>query len=221
MVALLVSLILLIAVMAALVFGPAGTVDYWQAWATLGGYFLASLLVSLWLLRHDRALLERRIKAGPFAEGEPSQKIIMTIVSLGFILILVVPGLDRRFGWSAMPDAVALVGDLMLLVGWAGMLAVFRANSFAAATIRVEQDQQVISTGPYAVVRHPMYAGGAVMLIGLPLGLGSWWGLVPFAAILPALAWRLLDEERVLRRDLPGYDDYCRTVRWRLLPLIW
>jgi protein-S-isoprenylcysteine O-methyltransferase Ste14 len=221
MVALLVSLILLIAVMGALVFGPAGTVDYWQAWVTLGGYFLASLLVSLWLLRHDRALLERRIKAGPFAEGEGSQKVIMTIVSLGFILILVVPGLDRRFGWSAMPDAIAVAGNALMLLGWAGILAVFRANSYAAATIRVERDQQVISTGPYAIVRHPMYAAGTLMLGGLPLGLGSWWGLVPFAAILPALGWRLLDEERVLLRDLPGYDDYSRSVRWRLIPLIW
>jgi protein-S-isoprenylcysteine O-methyltransferase Ste14 len=221
MIALLVSLVLLILAMGALVFLPAGTLDYWQAWMTLGGYFLASLLVSLWLLRHDRALLERRIKAGPFAEGERSQKIIMTVVTLGFILILVVPGLDRRFGWSAMPDAIALLGNLLMIVGWAGILAVFRANSYAAATIRVERNQQLISTGPYAVVRHPMYAAGMLMLGGLPLGLGSWWGLVPFAAILPALAWRLLDEERVLLRDLPGYGAYCRKVRWRLLPLIW
>lgn len=221
MIALLVSLVLLILAMGALVFLPAGTLDYWQAWMTLGGYFLASLLVSLWLLRHDRALLERRIKAGPFAEGERSQKIIMTIVTLGFVLLLVVPGLDRRFGWSTMPDAVALLGNLLMIVGWAGILAVFRANSYAAATIRVERNQQLISTGPYAVVRHPMYAAGTLMLGGLPLGLGSWWGLVPFAAILPALAWRLLDEERVLLRDLPGYGAYCRKLRWRLLPLIW
>ena len=221
MIALLVSLVLLILAMGALVFLPAGTLDYWQAWLTLGGYFLASLLVSLWRLRHDRALLERRIKAGPFAEGERSQKIIMTIVTLGFVLLLVVPGLDRRLGWSTMPDAVALLGNLLMIVGWAGILAVFRANSYAAATIRVERNQQLIATGPYAVVRHPMYAAGTLMLGGLPLGLGSWWGLVSFAAILPALAWRLLDEERVLLRDLPGYGAYCRKLRWRLLPLIW
>jgi protein-S-isoprenylcysteine O-methyltransferase Ste14 len=215
------SLIGLILVMGAMIFAAAGTLDYWQAWLFLACYFSASLVVSLWLQRNDPALLERRMRGGPFAEGERSQKIIMTITSLGFIAGLVVPGLDRRFGWSVMPDAIVILGAILHLLGWFGILAVFRANTYAAATIRVEAGQKVISTGPYAVVRHPMYVMALLMILGIPIALGSWWGLLVFVALLPALAWRLLDEERVLRRDLAGYADYCRKVRWRLIPFVW
>jgi protein-S-isoprenylcysteine O-methyltransferase Ste14 len=217
----LVSLLVLILVMGALVFGAAGTFDYWQAWLFLGCYFAASIAVSLWLVLNDPALLERRMRGGPFAEGERSQKIIMMITSIGFLALLIVPGLDYRFGWSRMPEAVAILGDVLLLAGWLGILAVFRENSFAAATIRVDEGQTVISTGPYAVVRHPMYAAALLMLLGIPIALGSWWGALVIAAVMPALAWRLLDEERLLSRDLDGYADYCRTVRWRLVPRIW
>ena len=217
----LVSLVALIVVMGALIFGAAGTFDYWQAWLFLACYFAASLVVSLWLIRHDPALLERRMRGGPFAEGERNQKIIMAITSIGFVALLVVPGLDRRFGWSRMPDAIAIFGDVLLLAGWLGILVVFRANSYAAATIRVENGQRVISTGPYAIVRHPMYAAALLMMAGIALALGSWWGALVWAALLPALAWRLIDEERVLLRDLDGYADYRRKVRWRLIPRIW
>ena len=217
----LVSLVALIIVMAALVFVPAGTLDYWQAWLFLACYFLASLVVSAWLIRNDPALLERRMRAGPFAEGEPSQKVIMAITSIGFIALLVVPGLDHRFGWSRMPGAVAILGDVLLLAGWLGILQVFRTNTYAAATIQVASGQSVISTGPYAVVRHPMYAAALLMLLGIPVSLGSWWGALVLAALLPALAWRLIDEERVLVRDLSGYADYRRKVRWRLIPGLW
>jgi protein-S-isoprenylcysteine O-methyltransferase Ste14 len=217
----LLMLVALIVVMGLLVFVPAGTLVYWQAWLGLACYFLASLVVSFWLVRNDRALLERRLRGGPWAEGERSQKVIMTIASLAFVALLVIPGLDRRLGWSTMPAAIAILGDALMLLGWLGILAVFRANSFAAATIQVAANQTVISTGPYAVVRHPMYATATLMMLGLALAFGSWWGLLPFAIFLPALAWRLLDEERVLRRDLAGYAAYCRTVRWRLLPSIW
>jgi len=216
-----ISLAGVIAVMAALIFFPAGTLDYWQAWQFLACYFLASLLLSFWLVRHDPALLERRMRGGPFAEGERSQKIIMTLTSLGFVALLVVPGLDRRFGWSGMPAPVAIAGDLLLLAGWFGIFVVFRANSYAAATIQVSAGQKVISTGPYAIVRHPMYAAALLMLFGIPLALGSWWGVLAWAALLPALAWRLTDEERVLLRDLDGYADYRRNVRSRLIPFIW
>jgi protein-S-isoprenylcysteine O-methyltransferase Ste14 len=218
---LLASLIGLIIVMGALIFAAAGTLGYWQAWLFLACYFAASLVVSLWLMRNDPALLERRMRGGPFAEGERSQKIIMTITSLGFIAGLVVPGLDRRFGWSDMPDAIVILGAILHLVGWFGILAVFRANTYAAATIRVETGQKVISTGPYAIVRHPMYATALLMILAIPVALGSWWGLLVFVALLPALTWRLIDEERVLRRDLAGYADYCRNVRWRLIPYVW
>jgi protein-S-isoprenylcysteine O-methyltransferase Ste14 len=165
--------------------------------------------------------MERRMRGGPFAEGERNQKVIMTITSLGFLALLVVPGLDHRFGWSYMPGAVAILGDLLLLAGWFGILAVFRANTYAAATIQVADGQTVISTGPYAIVRHPMYAAALLMLLGIPISLGSWWGVVVLAAILPALAWRLIDEERVLIRDLRGYADYRAKVPWRIVPYVW
>jgi protein-S-isoprenylcysteine O-methyltransferase Ste14 len=217
----LVSLAGLALAMGVLIFVPAGTIDYWQAWLFLACYFAASLVVSMWLMRNDPALLERRMRGGPFAEGERNQKIIMTITSLGFVGLLVVPGLDRRFGWSHMPSAIAILGNVMLLGGWWGILQVFRANTYAAATIKVDAGQTVISTGPYGVVRHPMYAAALLMLLGIPVALASWWGLLVFAFILPALAWRLVDEERVLVRDLDGYADYRLKVRWRLAPGLW
>jgi protein-S-isoprenylcysteine O-methyltransferase Ste14 len=216
-----VSLVGLALAMGMLVFVPAGTLDYWQAWLFLACYFAASLVVSLWLLRNDPALLERRMHGGPFAEGERNQKIIMTATSIGFVALLVVPGLDRRFGWSHMPGAIAVLGDVLLLAGWWGILQVFRANTYAAATIQVAAGQTVISSGPYGIVRHPMYAAALIMLLGIPVALGSWWGVLVFAAVVPTLAWRLLDEERVLVRDLEGYADYRRKVRWRLVPGLW
>jgi protein-S-isoprenylcysteine O-methyltransferase Ste14 len=207
--------------MGALIFIPAGTFDFWQAWLFLTCYFTASFAVSLWLARNDPALLERRMRGGPLAEGERSQKIIVTIISLGFVALLVMPGLDRRFGWSHMPARVAIVGDLLLLAGWAGILLVFRTNTFAAATIQVASGQTVISAGPYALVRHPMYAAALLMLLGIPIALGSWWSAFLLFALLFALAWRLVDEERVLVRDLSGYREYRLKVRWRLIPGLW
>ena len=215
------SLAALILVVGAIIFAAAGTTDYWQAWLFLACYFAASLVVSFWLARNDTALLERRMRGGPFAEGERSQKIIMAITSLGFVALLVVPGLDRRFGWSSMPGFVAILGDLLLLLGWLGILAVFRANSYAAATIQVTSGQTVISIGPYALVRHPMYAAALLMLLGIPIALGSWWGALVLLALIPVLGWRLIDEERLLLRDLDGYAEYRRKVRWRLIPYIW
>ena len=188
------SLAALILVVGAIIFAAAGTTDYWQAWLFLACYFAASLVVSFWLARNDTALLERRMRGGPFAEGERSQKIIMAITSLGFVALLVVPGLDRRFGWSSMPGFVAILGDLLLLLGWLGILAVFR---------------------------HPMYAAALLMLLGIPIALGSWWGALVLLALIPALGWRLIDEERLLLRDLDGYAEYRRKVRWRLIPYIW
>lgn len=215
------SLVGLILVMGAIIFVAAGSFDYWQGWLFLACYFSVSLIMSLWLIRHDPALLERRMRGGPFAEGERSQKVIMAITSLGFIGLLLVPGLDHRFGWSAMPDVAVMLGAVLHILGWLGIMIVFRANTYAAATIQVEAGQEVISTGPYSVVRHPMYGAALLMLLGIPVTLGSWWGLLVLAAFLPALAWRLLDEERVLLRDLKGYADYRRKVPWRLIPLVW
>jgi protein-S-isoprenylcysteine O-methyltransferase Ste14 len=215
------GLLLLLLVMAALVFIPAWTVHYWQAWTFLAVYFAASLAITLYLMKADPKLLQRRMRGGPTAEKEPAQKIIMSFASLGFIGMLVVPALDHRLAWSRMPAYAPLAGDVLVLIGWLAIFFVFKENSFSSSTIELAPDQRVVSTGPYAWVRHPMYAGALVMLAGIPIALGSWWGLLIIVAIVPALIWRLLDEERFLARNLPGYLQYQSRVRHRLIPLIW
>jgi protein-S-isoprenylcysteine O-methyltransferase Ste14 len=215
------GLAILVLVMASLLFAAAGTFDYWQAWMFIAIYFAASLATTLYLMKEDPALLSRRMSGGPFAEKEPAQRIIMSFASIGFIGLLVLPGIDHRFGWSDMPAYVAISGDLLVVLGWLGIFLVFRENSFSSATIELAADQRVISTGPYAVVRHPMYAAALVMLLGIPIALGSWWGVLIMAAVVPALVWRLLDEESFLARNLPGYAAYQGRVRYRLVPLVW
>jgi protein-S-isoprenylcysteine O-methyltransferase Ste14 len=215
------GLLLLFLAMAALLFFAAGTLGYWQAWTFLAVYFAASAALSLYLMKNDQELMERRMRGGPLAEKEPAQRIIMSIVSLGFIGLLVVPALDHRFGWSQMPPYLALAGDGLVVLGWLAIFFVFRENSFSSATVELAPDQRVISTGPYARVRHPMYAGALVMLIGIPIALGSWWGVLVVAMVLPALIWRLLEEEKFLARNLPGYVDYQEKVRYRLMTGIW
>ncbi len=216
-----IALVLLLMVFAVLLFVPAGTLDYWQAWMFLAVYFAASFAITLYLVKKDPKLLARRMSGGPFAEKQAAQKIIMSLTSLGFIGLLIVPALDHRFAWSHVPPHAALTGDLLVALGFLAVFFVFRANSFSSATIELASDQKVISTGPYAWVRHPMYAGGLILLVGMPVALGSWWGLLVVAAIVPALIWRLIDEERFLSRDLPGYVEYQHKVRYRLIPLIW
>ncbi len=204
--------------MSLLLFGTAGTVHYWQAWVYLAVYFTASFAITLYLMKKDPALLKRRLSGGPTAEKEMTQKIIMLIASAGFIALLVVPALDHRFAWSRVPLFGIIAGDLLTALCFYVMFIVFRENPFGSATIEIAEDQKVISTGPYAYVRHPMYAGGSLLFIGTPFALGSYWGLLAFVAVLPALIWRLLDEETFLARNLPGYVEYCAKVRWRMIP---
>ena len=215
------SLAILAIVMGLLVFVSAGTLRYWQAWTYLSVFLVVSILTTLYLMRTDRALLERRMKGGPTAERRPVQRLIMSGTSIGFIALLVVPGLDHRFGGTTVPIGVALAGDALVLIGFALIVLVYRENTFTSATIEVADHHSVVSTGPYAIVRHPMYASALLYLVGTPLALGSYWGLVPIALIVPLLVWRLLDEESLLARDLPGYTDYQRRVPHRLVPLIW
>jgi protein-S-isoprenylcysteine O-methyltransferase Ste14 len=217
----LVALLLLFLAMAALLFIPPWTLDYWQAWTFLSVYFAASAAITLYLMKKDPQLLARRMSGGPAAEKLPAQKIIMSLTSLGFIGLLVVPALDRRFAWSHLPPAAALAGDALVGIGFLGIFLVFRENSFTSATIELAPDQKVISTGPYALVRHPMYATALVMLLGIPIALGSSWGLFVFVAFVPALLWRLFDEEKFLVKNLPGYREYQAKVRYRLIPRVW
>ena len=215
------GLLLLLLAMAALLFIPAWTLDYWQAWVFLAVYFAASLAITLYLMKKDPQLLARRMSGGPMAEKEPAQRIIMVLASLGFIGLIVLPALDRHFAWSSRSAPVALAGDALVLLGWLAIFFVFKENTFTSATIELAPDHKVISTGPYALVRHPMYAGALVMLVGIPIALGSWWGLLVIVAMTPALIWRMFDEENFLARNLPGYVEYQRRVRYRLIPQVW
>ena len=215
------ALAVLAVVMALLLFVPAGTVRYWQAWVYLSIFFGAAALTTMFLMRKDPALLERRMSGGPTAEKQPTQKFIMLCTSLGFIALLVVPALDYRFAWSTVPLSGVLVGDALVAVGFYLIFLVYKENTFTSATIEVAPDQKVISTGPYAIVRHPMYASALLYLVGTPLALGSYWGFAPLVGMLPFLIWRLFDEERFLALNLPGYTDYQKKVRHRLVPRIW
>lgn len=215
------SLAVLAVVMGLVLFGCAGTLRYWHAWVYLLLFFGLSAAITLDLMRRDPALLERRLKGGPTAEPRPLQCFLMLGASLGFIALLVVPALDFRFGWSVVPLGAVVVGDALFVLGFGFIGRVYRENTFTAATIDVVEGQQVITTGPYAVVRHPMYASALLYLVGTPLALGSYWGFVAVVGMLPFLIWRLLDEERLLAQELPGYRDYQRKVRFRLLPGAW
>jgi protein-S-isoprenylcysteine O-methyltransferase Ste14 len=215
------SLAVLAIVMGLLLFVPTWTVHYWQAWVYLSIFTGTSTLITLSLMRHDPVLLARRMRGGPTAEKQPAQRLIMLCTSIGFIALLVVPALDFRFGWSAVPLGGVVVGDVLVVTGFYGISLVYRENPFTSATIDVAEDQQVIATGPYAIIRHPMYASGSLYLLGTPLALGSYWGLVVLGAMMPFLLWRLFDEERFLAKNLPGYGEYQKRVRHRLVPCVW
>ena len=217
----LLSLVALAVVMGLLLFVPAGTTQYWQAWVYLAIFTGASLLISLYLIKKDPGLLKRRMSGGPTAEKETTQKIIMLFASIGFIALLVVPALDYRFGWSAVPVLLVIAGDLLVAIGFYFIFLVYKENTFTSAIIEIAENQKVISTGPYALVRHPMYASALLYLTGTPLALGSYWGLVALVFMISFLIWRLFDEERFLAMNLPGYMEYQKKVQRRLVPYVW
>ncbi len=210
-----------VAFLAALLCGAAGTLAYWQGWLFLAVFTGCSIAIGLYFARHDPALIERRIKAGPQAEKEPAQKIIIALIMAGFLLLLVIPALDQRWHWSNVPDWLVLFADAGIVVSFIGFFVVMKQNSYAASTITVEANQPVISTGLYGVVRHPMYAAALLLTVCMPLALGSYWSVLLVIVLLPLLAWRLLDEERFLVTHLLGYADYRRRVRYRLIPGVW
>lgn len=206
----------------ALIFIPAWTLDYWQGWAFFLTLMVSTMLVTIYMALYDKPLLERRLRAGPTVEKTVVQKIITSAGLLVFVGGFIVMIFDHRFGWSpAVPAYLSILGDGLGALGILIYFLVIRENRFAAATVDVVEGQTVVSTGPYAIVRHPMYAGAILVFIGAPLALGSWWGLLVTPILIGALVWRLLDEERYLREHLPGYAGYARTIRYRLLPHIW
>ena len=205
----------------ALLLVPAGSLEYWQGWVYGLVFFITTTAIGIYFLKRDPRVVERRMRVGPTAEREPAQKIIMSLLLAGFVLLLVVPGFDHRWHWSDVPLWLVLAADVFVVLGLLGTAIVVRQNSYAASTITVEAGQPVVSTGLYAIVRHPMYSAALVMTAFTPLALGSNWALLIVVLLVPVLAWRLLDEERFLARELPGYVEYCRKVRYRLVPGIW
>jgi protein-S-isoprenylcysteine O-methyltransferase Ste14 len=206
------------ALVAVLVIVPAGA-GYWQGWLYWIVFSLCSLAVTIYFVQHDPALVDRRLRAR--AEKEASQKIIRVLLSVVLIPLFVLPGIDHRFGWSHMPAFVVVVADVVVVLGFAMIFMTFKANSHANAIIDVAPDQRVVSTGPYAMVRHPMYLGASLLLLATPFALGSVWAIIWAILAVGGLVWRLLEEERYLSRHLPGYDDYRRTTRYRLVPFVW
>jgi protein-S-isoprenylcysteine O-methyltransferase Ste14 len=205
----------------ALLFIPAGTLAWWQGWVFLVVFLVSANAIGVYLAFHDPALLERRKKIGPGAEQSLSQRIIISLAIASALSLLAFCGLDHRFGWSQVPAWVALAGNVLIVLGFLVDLETFRENTYGASTIQTVDGQTVISTGLYGRVRHPMYAGVVLICVGIPLALGSWWGLVSLALTLPVLVWRILDEEALLKRELPGYREYTREVRYRLVPRLW
>lgn len=200
---------------------PALSLGNGVGWLYIADFTLGSIVSTLAIARVSPALLERRLRSGPGAEPRRTQKIIQAITGIGFVACFIIAGFDFGHGWSQVPTALIVFGHLLTWLAFWRFFVVFRENAFAATTVQVEAGQTLIDTGPYARVRHPMYAGSLPMFLGMPLGLGSWWAFVAVAVVLVGLMARILDEERVLVAELPGYDDYRRRVRWRLVPGVW
>jgi protein-S-isoprenylcysteine O-methyltransferase Ste14 len=201
-----------------MLFIPAGSLHYWQAWVWLGVLFVPLIFVVNYFLKRDPKFLERRMR---LREKEAPQKKIQLISGTLFFLGFLIPGLDYRFGWSSVPVPLVLAADVMVFLGYLFIFLVFRENSYASRIVEVEAGQRVITSGPYALVRHPMYLGFTVMFLATPPALGSLWALPVFLLLPVFLAFRIRNEEEVLARDLPGYAEYRQKVRYRLIPLVW
>lgn len=208
-------------VIGTVLFVVAGTFDYWQAWVFLGVFAASAWLPSIYLQLTNPAALERRMRGGPVAEARPVQKIVMAGLYLSLAAMCVVSALDHRFAWSSVPPALCVVGNILVAVGLGVVVLVVAQNSYASTTVQVSADQKVVSSGLYGMVRHPMYTGNVIMLVGLPLALGSYWALVFVVPGVIVLASRIRDEEKLLANELTGYRDYTETVRYRLVPSVW
>lgn len=207
-----------IPVLFAILFLPPGTLAYWEAWVYLAILLIPMFLAFRYLLKNSPELLERRMR---MREKETAQKRIIRLSYVYFLIAFVLPGFDRRWDWSQVPAIVVILADALVVLGYGTFLLVMRENRYASRIIEVEQAQQVISSGPYAVVRHPMYVGVSLMYIASPLALGSYWAVVPAALIIPILVARILNEEKVLGQELKGYQEYMQKVRFRLIPGLW
>lgn len=217
----LLSFVKLIAIIVLFLFAPAGSFNFWQAWIYSIIYVVSSAMVTFYLWKTNPELLARRVNAGPGAEKEKIQKITHFFVILLFIAFLVISAFDHRFGWSHVPFYIVVLGDVLVVSGFFLFFLVFRENAFASPIVEVTTNQKVITTGPYSIVRHPLYVSGLIIMLGTPLALGSWWSLPIFIPFTLVIIWRLLDEEKFLSKNLQGYKEYCQRVHYRLIPFLW
>lgn len=201
-----------------LLFIPAGSFLYWQAWVYFSVIFFPMFYILLYLLKRDPELLERRLRS---KEKVKEQKTIVRLFSLLFLIGFLIPGLDYRFGWSHVSVPIVIIANISVFTGYMIFFSTMKANSYASRIIEVEKEQTVISSGPYAIVRHPMYAGWLLMIIATPVALGSYWALLVFMLFTILLIQRIVNEEKVLLKELPGYEEYCRNVKYRLAPYVW
>jgi protein-S-isoprenylcysteine O-methyltransferase Ste14 len=215
------GLLFLILILGLALFLSAGTLNFWQAWVYLGVFSVCVILITLYLARFDQRLLASRVQAGPIAETQKSQQIIQSLASLFFIALFIVPGLDHRFHGSTVPQGISLIADGLVALSLYFVFLVFKENTYTSATIEVADEQKVISTGPYSLVRHPMYAGAFLLLLATPIALGSWIGILFALPVMLVIVVRLLDEEKFLAANLSGYEHYRQKVRYRLIPFIW
>jgi protein-S-isoprenylcysteine O-methyltransferase Ste14 len=199
-------------------FLPAGTLEYWEAWAYMGVLLVPAALVVAYFLKKDPEFLRRRMRT---KEKEARQRSIIKASVFIFIIAFLIPGLDRRFGWSEVPAEIVVAADALVFLGYAFIFLTFRENSYAGRTVVVEKGQKVVTTGPYSIIRHPMYLGTLVMYTATPVALGSYVAVPLFLLLVPIIVLRTMNEEEVLRRDLPGYVEYCKKTRHRIIPFIW
>lgn len=204
-----------------LLFLPAGTFRYWEAWVFIAVFVVATIVPTTHLAIRYPAAFQRRLRPGPFAETRVVQKLIYVGLIVTVMSVSIVSAVDHRFGWSHVPTPLVVLGDVLVALGIGIAYLVIAQNNYAGSTITVEDGQEVVSTGLYGIVRHPMYVGALVMTVGTPLALGSYWGLVCVAPSVAVFAARILDEERALRQDLSGYPEYMAKVRYRLVPGVW
>ncbi len=201
-----------------MLFLPAGTLRFWEAWLYIGLLFVPVAIVGVVLFIKDPDLLERRMRT---REREAPQKIIIAVSSLVLLTVYLIPGFDRRYAWSTVPSTLVLLADVIILLGYLLFVLTIKENRYASRVVEIQDNQVAISTGPYAIVRHPMYLAVSVIFTLTPLALGSYWALIPTLFLTVVLAARINNEEQLLRHNLTGYEEYCQKVKYRLLPYIW
>jgi protein-S-isoprenylcysteine O-methyltransferase Ste14 len=201
-----------------MLFLPAGSLYYWQAWVFMGALFIPVIFTVSYFIKNDPKLLERRLR---LREKEASERTLIKLGQLSLLVGIIVPGLDYRFGWSSVPFWLVILADVIVFLSYLLVFFVFKENSYASRIVEVEKKQKVISTGPYAIVRHPMYAGILPLYLAVPFALGSYYALIFFIPVIFVIIFRIFDEERLLSKNLKGYKEYMKKVKYRLIPFVW